>query len=63
MIVLARMRGETLKEIGTKLGITRERVRQIEEWSIKRMRGLAELMGHDVSDAGCGSISGTRRAG
>jgi RNA polymerase primary sigma factor len=34
-------RSETLEEIGTSLGVTRERVRQIEQNALKELRGLA----------------------
>jgi len=38
IVFLQRLKGKTLEEIGKELGITRERVRQIEERAIRRLR-------------------------
>jgi DNA-binding CsgD family transcriptional regulator len=39
IVFLQRLAGETLEEVGKKLGVTRERVRQIEARAIRRLRG------------------------
>jgi len=38
----AREPGHTLREIGDRIGLSRDRVRQIERDAIQRLRGLAE---------------------
>jgi DNA-directed RNA polymerase sigma subunit (sigma70/sigma32) len=40
-VVLARARGETLADVGRRLGVTRERVRQIQAKAMRRLRLLA----------------------
>lgn len=40
-VVLARLSGETLADVGRRLGVTRERVRQIQARAMRRMRALA----------------------
>jgi len=46
---LAGAEPQTLEEIGRRLGLTRERVRQIELESLRRLAGLRELEAVDVS--------------
>ena len=43
---------QTLEEIGRRLGLTRERVRQIELESLRRLAGLREMKSVDVSERG-----------
>ena len=38
-------RGQTLEQIGEKMGVTRERIRQIEEMALAKIRPEAQLMG------------------
>jgi DNA-directed RNA polymerase sigma subunit (sigma70/sigma32) len=40
----------TLEEIGRRLGLTRERVRQIEAAALKRLRRLLAARGVDTAD-------------
>lgn len=40
-VVLARLSGETLADVGRRLGVTRERVRQIQAKAMRRLRALA----------------------
>ena len=42
---------QTLEEIGRRLGLTRERVRQIELESLRRLSGLREMQSVDVSSS------------
>jgi len=41
---------ETLEAIGRRLGLTRERVRQIEMAGLRKLRGLLKARGIDASD-------------
>jgi DNA-directed RNA polymerase sigma subunit (sigma70/sigma32) len=40
---------QTLEEIGRRLGLTRERVRQIELESLRRLAGVREMEAVDVT--------------
>ncbi len=40
---LARRESQTLKEVGVFLGVTRERVRQVEQAALAKIRGMAEV--------------------
>lgn len=56
-VLIARLRGKTLKEIGKGLGVSAERIRQVEAKALRKVKGRVEALPVRDPCARCGHAS------